>query len=307
MACRQWALWQELSDDLSPLLFTPHAHPDFLHALRVCACQVMTLARLDADVAIFHMVHATEDKVHRYATLHALHALHVGMLMALVGLRKDWGDARTLSGVQAALTMNISVMALQNDLALHHGPLDASQQRLIHAHPLASWQQLRDLSVTDDDWLTAVAQHHEQADGSGYPQGLNRLHHLADALRTCDVFGAKISPRAGRPGLLTPRAATEIFKQRSAGYFGATIIRELGLYPPGCLVELRTGEHAVVIRRNVDPAAPDVVLLCDRAGHVLPELTRLKTTRGSGREIIGAAPEQGWAAKVPPSAILALA
>jgi HD-GYP domain-containing protein (c-di-GMP phosphodiesterase class II) len=303
-ACHQWQLWQEMALGLEPLLMQPKERTDFLHGIRVHARQIMNLAHQDADIAIFHMVHATEDQVHRYSVLHAM---HVGMLMALVGMRKDWGDARTLSGVQAALTMNLSVTALQNELALLRGPLNEDQKNAIHAHPLASWQLLRQLGVQDEDWLIAVAQHHEQSDGTGYPQGLTQVHQLADALRTCDVFGAKISPRAGRPGLLTPRAAAEIFKQRSAGYFGATIIRELGLYPPGCLVELRTGEQAVVVRRGVDPSAPDVVVLSDRDGQALGELMRCRTTRASGRQVVGAAPRQDWAQSLPPSAILALA
>ena len=103
---------------------------------------------------------------------------------------------------------------------------------------------LRQLGVTDEDWLIAVAQHHEQPDGKGYPQGLTEINQTADALRTCDVFGAKLSPRISRSGMLSTRAARKSSRQRSAGYFGATIIRELGLYPPGCLVELNTGEQA---------------------------------------------------------------
>lgn len=303
-ACHRWALWQELADELAPVLQDPLGCSGFLHDIRVAASQVMQLTRQDPDIGIFHMVHATDDKVHRYSVLHAM---HVAMLMALVGLRKDWGDARTLSGVQAALTMNLSITELQTELALQTSPLTDAQQAAIHAHPLASWQMLRQLGVTDEDWLIAVAQHHEQADGSGYPQGLNQPHQLADALRTCDVFGAKISPRAGRTGLLTPRAAAEIFRQRSAGYFGATIIRELGLYPPGCLVALYTGEQAVVVRRSVDPSAPDVVLLSDRQGAPLAELVRCRTTRACGRQIVGAAPRQDWARHLPASDILMLA
>lgn len=303
-AMQNWAQWQALADALDPALHAPQACPRFLEDICVAARQVMQLTRADPDIAIFHMVYATDDKVHRYSVLHAM---HVAMLMALVGLRKDWVDARALSGVQAALTMNVSVTALQTQLALQASPLDNAQQAAIQAHPLASWQQLRQLGVTDEDWLTAVAQHHEQADGSGYPQGISQPHQLADALRTCDVFGAKVSPRAGRTGLPTPRAAAEIFRQRSAGYYGATIIRELGLYPPGCLVALENGEQAVVIRRAVDPGAPDVVVLSDREGQALTELVRCRTTRASGRQVVGTAARQDWARHLPASAILMLA
>jgi HD-GYP domain-containing protein (c-di-GMP phosphodiesterase class II) len=300
-ALAHWAQWCELSETLAPLLFTPLACEDFTHEISQCASTVIRLTRQDPDVAIFHMIHATPDKMHRYSILHAM---HTAMLLALIGRRKDWGDARTASAVKAGLTMNLSITNLQIELAQHFGPLSTHQRQAIDAHPLASWKMLHDLGVTDEDWLIAVAQHHEQADGKGYPQGLTTIHQVADAIRTCDVFGAKISPRVGRAGMPTPRAAAEIFRQRSAGYFGATIIRELGLYPPGCLVELFTGEQAVVIKRTNDPNAPDVVLLSDDHGMDLNRLSASETSRLSGRYIIGAAPDQSWAERVPPEAIL---
>lgn len=282
-----WHQWQALADDLMPLLLTPRTCHDFLGDISVCAGTVMSLIRQAPDIGIFHMVFPNPDKMHRYSVLHAM---HTAMLLALIGQRKDWGDKRTASAVKAGLTMNLSITNLQIELALQSAPLTTAQREAIDTHPLTSWKLLQDLGVQDEEWLIAVAQHHEQPDGKGYPQGLTELHQMADAIRTCDVFGAKISPRIGRTGMPTPRAASEIFRQRSAGYFGATIIRELGLYPPGCLVELATGHHAVVVKRSCDPNAPDVV--------TLPALERCRATQGSGRHIIGAAPDQSWAERI---------
>lgn len=289
-----WHQWQALADDLMPLLLTPKSCPDFLGDITVIAGTVMSLVRQAPDIGIFHMVYPNPDKMHRYSVLHAM---HTAMLLALVGQRKDWGDKRTASAVKAGLTMNLSITNLQIDLAMQHAPLTTSQREAIDTHPLVSWKLLQELGVQDEEWLIAVAQHHEQPDGKGYPQGLTELHQLADAIRTCDVFGAKISPRIGRTGMPTPRAAAEIFRQRSAGYFGATIIRELGLYPPGCLVELATGHQAVVVKRCCDPNAPDVV--------TLPGFERCRATQGSGRHIIGAAADQSWAERTSPEEILA--
>lgn len=282
-----WRQWQALSDHLMPLLLSPHERQDFVGDISECANTVLSLTRQAPDIGIFHMVFPNPDKMHRYSVLHAM---HTALLLALIGQRKDWGDKRTASAVKAGLTMNLSITNLQIELALQSAPLSPAQREAIDQHPLTSRQMLQDLGVQDEEWLIAVAQHHEQADGKGYPQGLTELHQMADAIRTCDVFGAKISPRIGRTGMPTPRAASEIFRQRSAGYFGATIIRELGLYPPGSLVELATGHHAVVVKRSCDPNAPDVV--------TLPAFERCRATQGSGRHIIGAASDQSWAERI---------
>jgi hypothetical protein len=290
----RWLQWQALVDELMPLLLAPYDCPGFLARITDCAATVMSLMQEDPDTGIFHMVHPTPDKMRRYSVVHAM---HTALLLALVGQRKDWGDKRTASAVKAGLTMNLSITNLQIDLAQQNTPLTPEQREEITAHPLSSVKLLQDLGVQDDEWLIAVAQHHEQADGKGYPQGLTRLHQLADAIRTCDVFGAKISPRVGRTGMPTPRAASEIFRQRSAGYFGATIIRELGLYPPGCLVELATGHQAVVVKRSCAPHEPEVV--------TLPAFERCIATQASGRHIIGAASDQSWAERISPLQILA--
>jgi hypothetical protein len=299
----RWQQWQHLADSLEPLLTAPTEVHDFLGNLQQMASKLHHLVLEDPDVGIFHLVFATGDKIRRYSLLHAM---HTGMLLTLIGHRKEWGEPRTVLAIQAGLTMNLSIMALQVDLAQQQEPLSPEQRDLINEHPLRSRQMLAELGVTHIDWLQAVAEHHEQTDGKGYPLGLSQVHPLADAIHTCDIFGAKLSPRVGRNSLLSPRAATEIFRQRSVGYFGATIIRELGLYPPGCLVELASGEQAIVVRRMPDQNAPDVVVLRDRDGTPMSPPIRSHTRRDSGRHIVSATMDQRWASPEHLHDILAL-
>jgi HD-GYP domain-containing protein (c-di-GMP phosphodiesterase class II) len=279
------SVWHSLSQQLEPVLLAPTQQADFVSALTGCAAELVRAVSADGDWAIFQLVHPSPEKLARYGVLHAM---HTGILMCLVGRRKDWHEQRIATGVRAALTMNISITALQTELAHQSDALSESQRTVINDHPLAAVRCLRDLGVTDADWLTAVEQHHEQPNGKGYPQGLHEVSILADALRTCDIFGAKMSERVGRKGMLSPRAAAEIFKQRSAGYYGATIIGVLGLYPPGCLLRLNTGEAAVVLRRSTDPKCPYVALLTDGNDAPLPTPQTSMTGAAYGREVLGA-------------------
>lgn len=253
-----WQGWQDLADSLAPVLAAPREQANFLQAIEACARTVLDLCQRDADVAIAFMVHDTPDKLQRYGVLHSV---HTAMLLALVARRRDWSPTLTFSAVQAGLTMNLSITNLQSALTQQTEPLSLIQRADIHAHPQASAQLLRDLGVTDEDWLMAVLQHHEQADGKGYPAGMTQVSLLADALRTCDVYSAKMSPRVGRSVMHAPQAATQIFRERSANYFGATLTREMGLYPPGTLVHLVTGQEALAVRRGPDLGLPVVVIL----------------------------------------------
>jgi len=258
-----WQGWQDLTDRLEPVLATPREQADFAQVIEACARTVLDLCQRDADVAVAFMVHDTPDKLQRYGVLHSV---HTAMLLALVARRRDWSPTLTFSAVQAGLTMNLSITQLQSTLTMQTEPLSLLQRADIHAHPQASTQLLRELGVTDEDWLMAVLQHHEQADGKGYPAGMTQVSLLADALRTCDVYSAKMSPRVGRSVMQSPQAATQIFRERSANYFGATLTREMGLYPPGTLVHLVTGQEALAVRRGPDLGLPEVVILQDAPG-----------------------------------------
>lgn len=63
--------------------------------------------------------------------------------------------------------------------------------------------------MSDEAWLAAVEQHHEQPDGRGYPGGLRESGELSQMLRYVDVFTAKHAPRAARPPLPPQQAARE--------------------------------------------------------------------------------------------------
>lgn len=301
---QQWHAWEALCQVLGPLLMAPADHAVHLaDALHPHAAQLVALTREDPDVALFHMVHGAERALDRYSVRHAV---HTAMLVALIGRRKDWGDGRTALGVKAALTMNLSIMALQNTLARQTTPLTEAQRLAIEQHPVASRQLLSQLGVTDTDWLDAVSEHHEQSDGRGYPLGLQTVHPLADAIHTCDVFSAKLSPRASRGHLPGPQAAAEIFRQRSAGYFGATLIREVGLYPPGSLVDLASGERAVVLYRTSDAAAPVVAVVTDALTSPLPRPLCSGTARQGPHRVLGAAVDRHGADTFPPDVLLGL-
>jgi hypothetical protein len=92
-AVERWRHWQALADRLSFVLHRPLDQSDFLGEIEANSRQLISLTRDNADLAIFHMVHATPDKIQRYSSLHAM---YTAVLLALIGLRKDWGDTRTV-------------------------------------------------------------------------------------------------------------------------------------------------------------------------------------------------------------------
>ena len=235
-----------------------------------------SLVDKDPDVALFLCVRQ-EDR--RFALYPLTHSLHCAVIVMLTGRQLGWPEARVQSLVCAALTMNLSTLELQATMAEQDTPPTKRQLELIRAHPMASAALMRDAGISDPVWLTAIVEHHEHPGGGGYPQALTTLSEAAQILRAADVFMAKISPRMARPPMTTQAATRQLYQERPGDPLAMAMIKTVGIHPPGCLVNLASGEIGVAVRRHPKGTQPLVATLSDRKGKPIGETTRRDTTQ----------------------------
>lgn len=270
--------------------------PDPAATLNGFADELLELIDRDPDIAIYHVLRHERRQLFLYGYWHAIHA---AILCRLMAERLQWPPERQRVLVKAALTMNIASADLQGRLAVQEVPITERQRKQLHDHSLQAAERLRTHGVTDPDWLEAVENHHERADGSGYPRGLRTTSPLAQALRHADVFAAKVTARANRPSLSLQEAARQLFKEDQGGPFAAALIKSLGIYPPGELVKLQSGEIAVVVRRGPDASKPLVACITDIQGQPVPTTVQRRTAE-AGHGITGAVPDKSLVQKLPP-------
>lgn len=232
--------------------------------LQLCS-QIQLQAARDAD-ALLAALELYDGG--RYGTLHAL---HVATLCELVHQQRNHDPAVRKSLIAAALTRDIGFLELQDELDRQSEPLSRLQQEEVRAHPLASVRLLKEAGVNDAEWLTAVAQHHERLNGSGYPHGLSgeQIAPWARIIGITDTYSALTKTRAYRPAIQGANAMMTLFKTRGNlvdEELTQDVIRTLGLWPPGLLVKLASGETAVVIRRTANLKAPEVRVITDPEG-----------------------------------------
>ena len=223
---------------------------------------MLTLIDRDADVALFMAVRQ-DDR--RFALYPQAHALHTAVVALLAARQAGWEPARQRSVVGAALSMNVAMLDLQASMAEQDTPPTQKQLDVIRAHPDAGVRLVQAAGIDDAVWLRALAEHHERADGSGYPGGAVQVGDEARLLRMADVYMAKITPRAKRPPLPPQMASRQLFLQESNSPLAVAFIKAMGVHPPGALVSLKSGEVAVVKRRGSGPA-PRVCTLSDARG-----------------------------------------
>lgn len=239
----------------------------FLESLRA-------LIDRDPDIALFL---CTRQEDHRFALYPLRHSIHCAVLATMSARQLGWEQGRIAALGHAALSMNLSILELQATMAEQDDEPARKQIDQIRAHPGGAVALLRTAGIVDEDWLAIVADHHERAGGGGYPQGKNEVHVGAQVLRAIDVYMAKISPRAKRPGILPQLAVRQLFQQNPGDPLSMAIIKTLGVHPPGSLVKLRSGEVAVAIRRPPAGTHPLVATLSDRSGKPCGETHRRDT------------------------------
>jgi len=299
VATSLFGLWDQTTTDMFALMAKAPNMPNLQGRVDDFAKTLVALIDQDVDIALYRAVRQEKTAAFYYGYDHSI---HTALLCLLIARHLHWTAAQTMSLFKAALTMNMPILALQGKMADQEDPVLDSQRALIRKHPKEALDWLMASGVTDPDWLQAVEQHHERADSSGYPVGLVVDSDMAIALRVADVFMAKISPRLLRPALPIKDAARQLLIEDRGGSLSGALIKEFGIYPPGDLVTLATGEIGVVMRRGASAKCPVVAAITDVHGKPTVKTIQRDTSQAI-YAVVGNATDKSLVARMPPERI----
>jgi HD-GYP domain-containing protein (c-di-GMP phosphodiesterase class II) len=267
-------LWSHALTQLSQTLAVS-AEASFREALTEAAEPVRTLVERDPDLAIFQVLRQGANADTDYG---AQRSLQTAITSLLVAQRLAWAPEEAERAFKVALTMNLSMLELQGQLAHQASPPSAEQRHALQTHPMRSVRLLETAGIADTLWLKAVLQHHECEDGSGYPSRSTDVGELASLVRRSDLYTSKLSSRSTRDAVGADVAGRQMFMQDPGHPMTAALVKEFGIYPPGCHVRLVSGELAVVVARGATITAPVVACLTNARGAPLPVPLRRETT-----------------------------
>ena len=276
------SLWGDLESALSALLARPAQARSFQAKVRQLDQWLQDLVAHDIDASLYLMFQLAATSTVGYS---ASHALVCATLCHLMAREFNLPSHERNALVRAAFTMNIGMTALQDELADQREKPTAAQQEAIKSHPAQSQDLLEHLHVSDDLWLEVVAQHHLILGEHISLANLEAHDRLTRILSAIDRYAAMISPRksrAGRSATDSVRAIVgqEVDQRDEVSY---TLVRSIGLCPPGTFVKLDNGETAIVLRRSDKPNLPLVASLLDQHGQALSEPRLHRTSEGKPR------------------------
>jgi putative nucleotidyltransferase with HDIG domain len=139
------------------------------------------------------------------------HSLNVARLARATARKMGLPDARARALYQAGLLHDIGKIGTGREILGRLGCLNSREMDLIRLHPVVGARILQPLSFLSH-LIPMVRYHHENMDGSGYPEGLkgDAIPLGARILKVCDAFETMISGRAGLKAIGLEEAALQL-------------------------------------------------------------------------------------------------
>jgi HD-GYP domain-containing protein (c-di-GMP phosphodiesterase class II) len=263
-------------------------------SLHAHAMELVTLHQRDPEACLGYA------SVEKLASPALAHSLRVALVALRVADRLDLEHAKRVSLAAAALSMNVAAWELHDRYSGFSGTLSVDARDKLREHPQAGAAWLQHAGVDDAFWLEAVHQHHENVNGTGYPDRLSdrEISLGARILRVADVYCAKVR-RNYQPPRSTHVALHALFGRERIHldrHLTNLLLRQLGLYPPGMLVRLANRETACISRRGNAETAFYAVSVLDARERKLERL-QVREIRNRRYAVIGTAHRHpGWPA-----------
>jgi HD-GYP domain-containing protein (c-di-GMP phosphodiesterase class II) len=199
------------------------------------------------------------------------HALKVSLYLVVLGRQLGYPRDHLVQLGTVGLLADIGNARIPALLLEKPGMLTPEEFAVVKTHVRHTQEMLSDTQGLPVEVLMGVAQHHERMDGSGYPKGLagRQISVYGRMVAIVDCFAALTSDRPYARAQ-TPHEALMSLFQWSPGLFHAPLVEQfvqgIGLFPVGSLVELSSGEVAVVLAHNrLRRLEPRVLVLTDAA------------------------------------------
>lgn len=190
-----------------------------------------------------------------------------------------------------AILHDIGKMLVPEAILNKPGKLTDEEFDEIKKHTFFGSTVLSSTAIKEESMYVAL-QHHEKYDGSGYQGGLAKkdIHLYARIATVADVYDAMTSNRVYQKGMPPEEALKKMYLMRGAHFepeLVERLIKCLGIYPIGTIVELNTGEVAMVRMINHShPLQPRVMVLTDKGTRPLPKAFEADLKDEIGRWIL---------------------
>lgn len=198
-------------------------------------------------------------------------AAEVSVMMTIFGRFLQLPPERLEILGMLGLLQDVGKLKLPPEFAIRL-PINDEEMEIYQTHVINSVRILSDTPGLPPELPGLASLHHERFDGTGYPRGLR-----GDAIAfpgliagIVDAFDTLTAPKPLGQGLSPANALSTLYKERGRQFHPALVeqfIQCVGVFPVGSVVELNSGEVAIVIAQNmVRRMQPRIMVVKDMNG-----------------------------------------
>jgi len=184
------------------------------------------------------------------------HAFNVCVYSIVLGRLLGY-DATQLEQLgTCGLLHDMGKVTIADEILNKPGPLNEEEIAIVQTHTTAG----RDILMSGRNIFSGTVDvaygHHENIDGTGYPRGMqgHQLNINCKIVAVVDKYEAITSPKPYRPAgdhLSAVAILNQLARDNKIdSSLTLAFVSYLGIYPPGTIVELSSGEVAIVLESN---------------------------------------------------------
>ncbi|MGI2111307.1 HD-GYP domain-containing protein [Shewanella frigidimarina] len=256
----------------------------------------MTTMLLNSDNLALHLMGDAKNDEHIYH-----HSLNVAMLCMLMAKELGWSREEVETIGIGGLFHDIGKLKVPSNILNKRVPLTTPEENFIKQHPLMSINFLKLADSFPDEAKPLIANHHEFLDGSGYPQGLkadklDKLSQLIAVVNEYDNLCNGTNQVKGKPPSIALGLLYKNYKNKLNVEYISKLIKMLGIYPPGSIIELSSGQFAMVMSVNLQKLLCPNIVVYDQL--VPKDLAPIISLQDEGLSIVRSLPAAALPEKI---------
>ncbi|AZG72827.1 HD-GYP domain-containing protein [Shewanella livingstonensis] len=256
----------------------------------------MTTMLLNSDNLALHLMGDAKNDEHIYH-----HSLNVAMLCMLMAKELGWSREEVETMGIGGLFHDIGKLKVPSNIINKRVPLTTPEENFIKQHPLMSINFLKLADSFPDEAKPLIANHHEFLDGSGYPQGLkadklDKLSQLIAVVNEYDNLCNGTNQVKGKPPSIALGLLYKNYKNKLNVEYISKLIKMLGIYPPGSIIELSSGQFAMVMSVNLQKLLCPNIVVYDQL--VPKDLAPIISLQDEGLSIVRSLPAAALPEKI---------
>ena len=183
------------------------------------------------------------------------HGLQVSVYLTAFGRHLGFPKAQLAQLAQIGLLLDIGKIKLPRYLMEKQGRYTAEEYEEAKRHVEHGIEILHSTRNVDPEVMEGIEQHHERMNGSGYPKGFegNEIGIYGRMSGIVDTFAALTNHRPYASASSSYEALRSI-SGWAGDFFHEPLVQQfvssIGVFPVGSLIELSTGEVAIVVAHN---------------------------------------------------------